>query len=169
MLPIASPVSALSVSSGKLSAHPSEDEAREFAYDEPPLKLLSSNPPLRIMAAGRKKRVKGARKTHTRGPQSRAAKMVESSEFKGLVLVLLSVALFVALEVIVVDSLFLSPTGRIANMELHINTSNVFVSHLVEAGLNRYRLPLGIESQRLKQHGHDKPFFEEDKTRSVHI
>lgn len=135
-----------------VSSDPDESDHFPVAERTPPPLSVASNPPLRIMATGRQRRVKGRLNKAPASRGSRRATAVESSDDKGILLVFLVVAMFVALEVILVDMLLLAPNGRIANMELHINTANLFVSKIVEGSLNRYRLRPGLEIQRLQQH-----------------
>jgi hypothetical protein len=121
----------------------------------PPLSGASNaNPPLRIMAMGRPRRVKGRRnKAQKASRSSSTVRVTESSDdVQGILLVFLVVAMFVALEVILVDRVLLAPNGRIANMEVHIHSANVFVSNIAEASLNRYRLRPDVKLQRLEQH-----------------
>jgi hypothetical protein len=99
--------------------------------------LVATNPPLRIMT-GRQRRIKGG-KNQRRKRKQRQQQVPNLGEIRGLVAVLVAVAVFVALEVILVDQLFLGSGGRIANMELHVSTAHVYVADIVEAGLNRYR------------------------------
>jgi cell division protein FtsL len=114
------------------------DSEAASAHDSFP--LVGSNPPLRIMA-GRQRRIKGEKNQRRRKIRSSNHKerMASMGELKGILAVLLVVALVVVVEVIFVDQLFLGAGGRISNMELHISTANVYVADIVEAGLNRYR------------------------------
>jgi hypothetical protein len=143
-----------------VSSDPDEsDHFPDCEHVPPPLSAASnSNPPLRIMAMGRQRRVKGRRNKAQVSRGSSTVTAVEYSDVHGILLVFLVVAMFVALEVILVDRILLAPNGRIANMELHINSANVFVSNIAEASLNRYRLRPDVNIQRLQQHkegGHD--------------
>ena len=117
-----------------------------------PTPLVATNPPLVIMR-GRQRRVKGdaTRKKKKRKPFMSTA----IDELRGYLLVLLVIAIFVAVEVIFVDQLFLGSGGRIANTELRINSANVFVSDIVEASLNRYRLKPGVEFQKVLETAED--------------
>ena len=99
------------------------------------------------MSAGRKLRVKG-RRTQKIQTKNRSSAL-SNNEMQGILVVLLVVALFVTLQVVIMDSFFLGPGGRIANLELHVHTSNVFVSDIVEASLHRYRIIPGTEIKEL--------------------
>jgi cell division protein FtsL len=120
--------------------------------------LVKSNPLLSIMK-GQQRRVKGnrmqqqrRRKRNNNQNNNKNSMSNVNKELHGFVVVLLVVALFVAIEVIFVDQLFLGAGGRIANMELHVNSNstNVFVSDMVEASMNRYRFHPGrVEFERV--------------------
>jgi hypothetical protein len=112
-------------------------ENPEDSNDLDHIPLVPTNPPLRIMT-GRQRRIKGA-KNQKRKRKQRQQQAPNLGEIRGLAAVLVAVAVFVVLEVILVDQLFLGSGGRIANMELHVSTAHVFVADIVEAGLNRYR------------------------------
>lgn len=108
-------------------------------------RMVATNPPLSIMR-GRQRRVK-ASTSEGRNRYRKHRKMDASSstvqatrELQGFVAVLLVVAVFVAVEVVFVDQLFLGAGGKLTNVELHVNSANVFVSDIVEASLNRYRM-----------------------------
>jgi hypothetical protein len=112
-------------------------ENPEDSNDLDHIQLVPTNPPLRIMT-GRQRRIKGAT-NQKRKRKLRQQHGPNLGEIRGLAAVLVAVAIFVVLEVILVDQLFLGSGGRIANVELHVSTAHVFVADIVEAGLNRYR------------------------------
>ena len=85
---------------------------------------------------------------------------------QGILVVLLVVALFVTMQVVILDNFFLGPGGRIANLELHVHTSNVFVSDIVEASLHRYRIIPGTELKELLRR---KPTHKEEEPAPAEI
>jgi hypothetical protein len=99
--------------------------------------LVKSNPPLSIMK-GRQRRVKGNRMQQQRRKRNNNNMSNVNKELYGFVVVLLVVALFVVIEVIFVDQLFMG-AGFGGRSAWHVNSTNVFVSDMVEASINRYR------------------------------
>jgi hypothetical protein len=108
--------------------------AKHMVVDEENPSSSTTNPPLRILTKTPTRRRKGTRRkgSNNNNPNDK--------EMKGLLNILLVVAFFVAIEVIVVDHLFLGQHDIYNNVELRMlsSTHNVYLSDIVEAGWNRY-------------------------------
>lgn len=108
--------------------------SRHLSVDEGVPLVATRNPPLQIMAQRKRRVVKGRKNQHIRRQR---IQVTHPKELRGFIAILLTVALVVAL-VIVVDKLFLRRGGRIGNMELHVSNANMFVEHIAQAWLKRY-------------------------------
>mmetsp|Transcript_21597 Transcript_21597/g.32985 ORF Transcript_21597/g.32985 Transcript_21597/m.32985 type:complete len:301 (+) Transcript_21597:98-1000(+) len=119
--------------------------------EENPSPSATTNPPLRILTKTPTRRRKGGLRKgriDTKSNNSNNDYADNDKEMKGLLRILLIVAFFVAIEVIVVDSLFLGAQEirsyndvefrMLSSLERHNDKKYVYLSDLVEAGWNRY-------------------------------